>query len=452
VRAINVEGRHANGITDLKGQFDFMLESPLLDGAFLLAAVADRTLLGIYQYAYLLTDSQLKDPARIVLKPASELTVKVLDHDSNPIADAVVGFITNDNPISGGRADAAGRWTVRVPADWYQWCAFAYKRNLGFDYAVTDQRQSLEQAMNRLLPDQLTLTLDGVRTERLKAVDRDGKPISGVRVAPRSIQKVGREPFNNWLDRTSELWPETGHDGVALLDWLPRRFGEAMIIGQYADDLYALDPTWIATDKPPALQTVTFLPMASISGRVTHADGRPAVDVLVSAQGQGSAETSCLRLVRTDAAGRYDIRAESEQAYIVLIEDREWAAPYRGDILVRAGKPAVGVDFVLRRATRLHGRVIAGHEGPGVPKTAISLVIDRGEVPAEIQLKGRRYYRHVRMDRFAETDDDGRYEFLIGPGEYQLEVLPARLVSVKLKIAADNPPVEVTRDVHISKR
>ncbi len=448
VRAINLEGRQSLGVTDPNGQFDFLLSSGRLDGTFLRAFVKDGSRQGIHQYAYLLTTVELKQPARIVLKPSRAVTLCVVGQGGKPIADAAVGFIVNDNPISGGRTDAGGRWAVRVPVDWYQWCAFSFKSNVGFDYAGIRQPQNGGQTVNRPLPDNLTLTLDGARTERVKAMHRDGKPIAGVRFAPHILTKAGREPFNNWLDRTWELWPATGIDGVITLDWLPREFGKSMPLSGYADGLHAVGPMWIMAGEPSDLVTVTFLPMEYISGRVTHADGRPAVDVLVSSRGQGSHAMSIPSPARTDADGHYEIRAESEQAYIVEVDDKEWAAPFRGNVVLRAGKPAVAVDFMLRRVTRLHGRVTAGKDGRPVSKTWIMLVIDMGEVPAEIRLGGKRNIEHVRKTNFAETDEGGHYEFRVGPGEYQLEGLD-RLEPIKLRIPDDNAPLEFNHDIRI---
>ena len=137
------------------------------------------------------------------------------------------------------------------------------------------------------LPDQLTLTLDGAKTTRVKAVDGDGKPIAGVNIGAWSLQKKGHKVFNNWPALNAELWPATGKDGIAVLDWLP-------------EDLCGKGLDWTCTPKASMRSsgsgsgptgrlnccTITFLPVETLSGRVTHADGRPAAGVLVSASGQ----------------------------------------------------------------------------------------------------------------------------------------------------------------------
>ena len=113
---------------------------------------------------------EAKQPVRIVLKPAREVAVRVVDRDGKPVPDAAIAFLAERNPVADGRTDGNGRWKVRVPADSKDWSIFARKAKVGFDYAVAGEpgnRQALKP-----LPDQLTLTLDGAKTMRVKAVDR----------------------------------------------------------------------------------------------------------------------------------------------------------------------------------------------------------------------------------------------------------------------------------------
>ena len=56
-----------------------------------------------------------------------------------------------------------------------------------------------------------------------------------------SIQKKGHEGFNNWFFANAELWPATGKDGIAVLDWLPEELGNGLRLGEHAEGLYAID-------------------------------------------------------------------------------------------------------------------------------------------------------------------------------------------------------------------
>ena len=139
-----------------------------------------------------------------------------------------------------------------------------------------------------------------------------------------------------------------------MLDWLPEQLGRGMALVGHAEGIYPLAPAWMPADRPIVdPQTITFLPLETLSGRITHADGRPAAGVTVSVSGQGPADgrggNQWNGSAVTDAGGRYQLQALSEQVYVVAVNGKEWAAPYRAGLVVHAGKPVAGVDFVLGR-------------------------------------------------------------------------------------------------------
>lgn len=440
---VTVEGSRKNSrstTSDRDGGFRLAVE-PLSGGRIYVRLVArgEDGRLG-----FLLVAQRTPEPVRVVLKPARALDVVVVGRDGGPVADAEVEFLGDMIRLAGGRTDAEGHWAGRVPADVKAWAVTARRPGAGFEYATAERaRGSLEGP--RPLPERLTLTLAGARTLRVKVVDRAGKPIAGAKVGPWYIQTPGHEAHVN-LSGTTAAWPETGDDGVAVLDWLPERFEQALPILVNSEGYYAADhATSIQAGDPAGELTLTLLPVERLSGRVTHADGRPAAGLLVSAQGQGSGHHIFRGGARTDADGRYSLRVYSEQAYVVAVTDATWAAPYRAGVVVRAGKPVDGVDFTLARATRLHGRVTLGTDGPPVAGAYLNAAVDAGQIPQELRREGDRTYWSVRMDFGTQTDADGRYEFRLGPGEYKVRG-PARTEPATVTIPAGDPPAEVVRD------
>jgi protocatechuate 3,4-dioxygenase beta subunit/thiol-disulfide isomerase/thioredoxin len=389
------------------------------------------------------------EPVRIVLRPSRGLSVRVRDRDGRPVPGAEVGVFSSFRRVAGGRSNAQGRWTGRVPSDLAGWGVNVLKGGVGFDYAVGERaRGSLEQP--RPLPDELAFTLDGARSLRVKTVDQDGKPIAGVKVGPWFIHKPGREEDSNPAP-TVDSWPSSGPDGSAVIDWLPRDFVGMIGISVSSDDFYPPNhATWIAADKPVTELKLTLYPLERLSGRVTRADGRPAEGVLVVVEGNGAGDAVFHGAVRTGADGRYSLKVNSEQAYIITASKDDQAAAYRAGLVVRAGRPVEGVDLVLGPATRVRGRVTVGKEGRPVADTSISVVIDKGQIPEELRRKDDPYYRSVSMDVWGQTDKDGLYEFLLGPGEYEIRG-PARTEPVKLKIPANNLPVEIVRDFRMPR-
>jgi protocatechuate 3,4-dioxygenase beta subunit len=391
---------------------------------------------------FLVAHPERPEPVRIVLTPPRPLAVRVLDRDGQPVADAeveVLGFFTR---LCDGRTDARGEWVGRVPAGEKVWTVSARKAHLGFDYAHNVPPRGPQEP--------LTLTLDGAGTLRVKTADRDGKPVAGVKVGPLVIKKPGHPLPGINLSGTTEFWPATGGDGTVTLDWLPERFERALpIIIRSADYSTRDDVTSLMADDPADELTITVLPMERLSGRVTHADGRPAAGILVSADGRGSGNRAFRGAARTDANGRYTMKVYSEQAYVIAVTDDRWGAPYRAGVVVRAGKSVDAIDFVLGRATRLHGRVIVGKDGRPAPKAEVWLVVEGGRFPEELWVEGRRedrFYLPVSMILDNQTDEEGRFEFRVGPGAYELRG-PRGTKLVKLTIPAADPPAEIVQDI-----
>jgi hypothetical protein len=388
-------------------------------------------------------------PVRIILKPALEFVVLVRDSDGMPIAGADVEFLADMRRLAAGQTDAAGRWTCRVPADARSWAVFARKGRVGFDYATAEQARRSQQELLPL-PKRLTLTLDGARSLRVKAVDQQGKPLAGVHVGPWNIRKLGREADVN-LSGTTQWWPTTGADGIMVLDWLPRQFELSLPIMTRCEGYSALEHySSITADKPADELTIQLFPREELAGRVTHAGRQPAAGILVLIRGQGAGSNSFQGTARTDDQGRYQLKVDSEQVYIVAVSDTAWAAPYRAGLVVRAGKPVHGVDLVLGPATRLHGRVTVGPGSKPAAAQRLSAVIDAGQIPAELRRQDDQYYRAALMYFWAQTDADGRYEFHLGPGEYSLRG-PPRTEPVKITIPTANPPAELVHDFHMPR-
>jgi hypothetical protein len=391
---------------------------------------------------FLVFSPEKKEPVRIVLTTPSEMAIRVQDRDGNPVADAevvILGFFTR---LCDGRTGAQGGWVGRVPAGEKVWTVFARKPHLGFDYAHNVRPRSPQEP--------LTLTLDGARTLRVKTADRDGKPIAGVKVGPLVIQKPGHSLPGINLSGTMESWPATAEDGTAVLDWLPERFERELPITVRLRDHYTRDDlTSIHAGDTTEELTITLLPMERLSGRVTHADGRPAAGILVSADGRGSGNSAYYGGARTDADGRYQMKVYSEQVYVIAVTDDRWGAPYRAGVIVRAGRAVGGVDFVLGRATRVHGRVIVARENRPVAKADVHVVFGSGRIPEELWVEGRkedRFYSPVSMSLWDRTDEEGRFEFHLGPGAYELRG-PRHWQPVRFTIPAESSPAEIEQDL-----
>ncbi len=297
--------------------------------------------------------AQVAPKLKTSTKPAQEVAVHVIDRDGKPVSDALVTVLDQGKPAADGRTDARRR--MEGPCARRQQGLGDLRSQSQGRIRLRGRRRIGEREALKPLPDQLTLTLDGAQTVRVKAVDQDGKPIAGVNVGISSMHKANHEWFNNWFSVNAGIWPATDKDGIAVLDWLPERLGRGMAVAGHAEGIYPLAPAWMPADRPllirrrsrssrsrrsrAALPTPTADPRR-VSGFRYPARDRPMAAGEITGTAQPSpmpaAVTSCRRC--------------SEQVYVVAVNGKEWAAPYRAGLVVHAGKPVAGVDFVLGRA------------------------------------------------------------------------------------------------------
>ncbi len=75
---------------------------------------------------------------RIVLHPAKDVTVSVVDGRGATVPDAAVIALDQNSSVAEARTDARGTATLRVPAESNMQWIIAFKPGLGFDYFESD--------------------------------------------------------------------------------------------------------------------------------------------------------------------------------------------------------------------------------------------------------------------------------------------------------------------------
>lgn len=433
-------------LTDRDGRFSVPTET--VAGGYVSYAFLARAKDGRLGFAVVETVSP--EQIRIVLKAARKLNVAVQDQEGNAVQGAEVLFLSDMRLLQAGMTDARGSLDFQVPSDCHGWAVLSRKSQLGFDYR-TAERGRTSKAERHPLPEQLKLRLNGARTVRVKTVDQTGKPVAGVKVGPWYLRKPGYEADIN-LSGVPALRTQTDANGLAIVDWLPEKFEQSLPFTSQSDDYYPREhSSSINAEKPAGEVTIELLPLERLSGRVMHADGRPAAGMGVTIRGQGTSNNGFHGTTQTDKDGRYQLKAYSEQAYLVRAGDEKFATPCRGDIIVHAGQAMDGIDLVLGPATRVKGRVTVGKNNQPVANYHLNAILDKGAIPKDLLRKADdRYYYGLQMYFGAQTDSDGRYQVFLGPGEYQIAG-PARTESVKLTIPSNESPSEIVQDFHMPR-
>jgi hypothetical protein len=411
------EADRGSEITDAGGRFEFTWHDPRrLTERMLLAKDAD----GRRQAWVGVTASRLPVPLELVLKPAHEVKVKVVDSNGDAVAGAKIVALGGaaSFPIATAVSGDSGAVTLRVPDDAVGFVA-AVKSGMGLDYFTPQTVAGARQF--KPLPDEITLTLGGAsRRLRVRAVDSSKEPVASVRIGIRSLRKPG-QPIDLLLAAYEPLYALTDASGVATFDWLPQDFVGVVPIDCLSTDRVLLDPVQLTDNLTVELLALVFK-KAKITGQVLLPNGQPAAGIQIRACGfhfSGGGVWS----VHTNTQGIYELSVPSEQDYMLVVDDDRWAAAPRTGLIIREGAPEQHVDFKLIPGTLIKGTVTQGPSHRPYPKCPVELLMNVGDVPAELgNPAGRARMAQMTFHRNFQTDENGKYQVRIGPGNWTLRI------------------------------
>ncbi|HTI49852.1 MAG TPA: carboxypeptidase-like regulatory domain-containing protein, partial [Planctomycetaceae bacterium] len=132
--------------------------------------------------------------------------------------------------------------------------------------------------------------------------------------------------------------------------------------------------------------------------------------IVLQAEGRAGTSHYFRGMARTNAKGEFEFQAYPEQAYLVAILNDHWTAPSRVVDQLNEDEPVSGLDFRLARGTVLRGKVTKA-DGTVQPNATVTLVQSAPAV-GEGNAKG--------LVRWAQTDAEGRYQFRVSAGKYEL--------------------------------
>lgn len=412
--------------TDSEGHFALTVEAQHLPSLMLVARTADSAQMAYFERPWFAKESELTQPVNMVLAPAKELIVHVNSIDGQPLNAARVGACNSRaRSFLYGETDASGRVVLRIPADVEPSLVFAWKRGVGLDYhAFYALGESAHPSADLSRP--IALTLGDSRTLKVQLVDDDdGTPLSGVDVCPSGLQKAGEPMYLSITPIMRELCTKTDSAGIAVFDWLPKwdqnetlRFwpiskNHAFLRASYAYATGGDSVTFRATKLVP------------ISGHVRLPDGRPAVNVRVRATASGYLFNGYSGDTRTDTDGRYEFRATPDLLYMIVVDSEKWGAPPQTGFVLQRGEPVADLDFELRPATRIFGRVTIGPDQSPVADQEIQVYqygadfrdVSEGEIPNP---ENNQTPLRTSLYRSTKTDADGRYTIFAGPGRFDI--------------------------------
>ena len=382
--------------------------------------------------------TEAEPPARVVMKSSRAIVVRVADGGGKPILDASVEATSDFAILDATKTGANGTARLIVPADAnVEWIA-ALKPGAGLDYAIYGEVDEQGHTGGGLpsgeIPDLVTLTLEEPRTVRIKAVDVAGWPLAGVKFVPWLLRKPGHRGELNISGGIFEA--TTGPDGVVTFDWLPTT-DETIFFwprsARFPQRRVVIEPGLDAI-------TATLIPAETIRGRVAYPDGSPAVGFRVWAIGSGYGWDDGFAQAFTEADGTYVLNVAAGEGYAVSVDDPDWAARSRLDVIIRAGRPASGVDFPLGRGTLIRGRIGTGPDDE--PGRGIDLTLtERSDIGLMAPFGHGEPDGFHRIERTipALSDERGEYSVRVGPGTYTM-------LNPEMRITVTDE-AEIVRDV-----
>ncbi|HJQ79095.1 MAG TPA: carboxypeptidase regulatory-like domain-containing protein, partial [Lacipirellulaceae bacterium] len=322
---------------------------------------------------------------------------------------------------------------------------YALQHGEGFDYrafVLPDDQAGDKKAEPPAQPDApITLRLDGTRPLRVRVVDSSDAPITGITVYPWLLKKPEEPEDINLSFFTEMVEATTGSDGVAVFDWIPHWHERSITFWPNSDEHVRqrgnYDPK--AGDGTLVIKLERLVP---ISGRVTFADGSPAAGITIDVCGNGYSIDSFREAVRTDADGRYTIKAAPNMVYLLVVKHDKWASRPQTGFAVWPDKPLENLDFVLRPATRIFGRVTLGPEKKPVKGQSIQVYqygqdannMEGVELPNP---EKSTLWVQPMIVQHTTTGENGEYELFVGAGKFDIRG-PQQAEIAKFEIADES--------------
>lgn len=223
--------------------------------------------------------------------------------------------------------------------------------------------------------------------------DPAGTPVAGAEVSLETVSHIGEEAQGVWFpDRTLLTTDATG--AFALKGFPPRSVVQVLITGTKMAHVRT-------TIRDGVAAALVLQPEATISGRVMHGD-RPLPGIEVYGHILGSDVGSTV--VHTGADGTYRLEHLPGGTVRVVMRNvpRGLAIPRPRTLELAPAEQKTGIDSMLTPGGLVRGTVTVAGTGAPVGGAFVGVFGDEGDM-------GR-----------APTDDNGRYELRMLPGEWLL--------------------------------
>ena len=405
------------------------IEPKATSGLQISARARDSSLLGFYRVPQTVDVPDL-EAVEIRIEPIKSAKVKVVDASGKPIEDANVA-IQLDYPITTGpeATDADGMAAIPLPESETIQAVVAWKDHAGLDYKLyTLPRKQTDDLLTKKpeFPANAfeTLALEGASPLTVRIVDVTGDPIPGTQAHVWLLQKETQSDHLNFSFFTNAFIESTDASGTVTFAWFPNWQTGPTTIWPTAEGFVRARGEYDPATKNGALE-IQLERQIPIRGTVTFPDGKPAVSVAVGASGAGYTWDGFHGVTKTDTSGRYEFMATPNQIYILYIADKQWSAPAQSGFAVLPGHDIDDRNFVLSPSSRVFGRVLNDQSGDPVAGKYVFLTqhgIELNSMGDDVlpNPEGSRLWVVPIRQQGTKVGNDGKFEFFVGEGEYNL--------------------------------
>ena len=431
--------------TDVQGKFTLRLgdDQAGISDLNILARSADQQTL-IYDSVQRPSKGEASRPIALKLERARSIEVHVVDRGNQPVAGAraavqIVGSYQTSSTNSQGIAKFS------MPERQHIENVAAWKDEVGFDFVSyrqpTNGPVGPVPAVEFPTSGVQQIKLTGAKKVVIFVTDVDGQPIPNVSFRVGQFQNPNSQSFaTSMLEALSQeqLAKPTDANGRTEFNCIPTwHEGE---LGFWSESReyerkQVNHPIW--SDEPVRMKLER---MVTIGGRVTQTNGQPAKGAKVRAIGDAYNISHNEATAFTDFDGRYMLSVPPRHVYLVGVDGDALAAAMQ-TIVLDSGQSAADVDFQLKTPHRITGRVIdkddkeplvecwvfARQYGPKDRSANTALPKEFADKP----------WNGPYINYSTQADAWGRYEFLLGDGDFEIFTESPRSPPVEFRSHAD---------------
>ncbi|MES2792980.1 MAG: M56 family metallopeptidase [Planctomycetota bacterium] len=397
----------------------------------LTAISADSSQMAFHRFPWNKDKDAAPGPVTIQLVANRVVRLKVVDKSGVAIEKANAALSLSDRrlTIDSTQTGADGIAQFVIPTDERINAIVAWKNEMGLDYRLYELGRDQKADAIAKAPEFPeigieTLVLDGASPVSVKVVDEDGKPLQNASVYPWLLAKLSQNDQLNLAFFVQAFAQQTNDDGITTFAWIPSWQTRMIQFWPGAKGHERQRGTFMPGKDGSRLEII-LKKMVPIRGHVRDASGAPVAGANVTAVGAGYAVDHGREMAVTDKDGAYELLVPPDQIYLVIASAKGLASAPQTGFAVFKGKPVEGKDFVLRAATRIHGKLVDQETQQPIADRDV-VVYQYGQdlhSMKDVVLpnpENSRNYVRPSTNYQTQSDAQGQFELFVGDGNFDI--------------------------------